>query len=62
MNNVTQAAYEYGEAVRLMNDADVCGAPLPVMAQMRRNVEASKKYLLQCALEHYDSVYDGATE
>ena len=60
MNNVTQAAYEYAEAVRTLESADSCGAPSDMLRKLEAQVNSTHKALLTEALAHFDKTYDGA--
>lgn len=62
MNNVTQAAYEYAEAVRTLESADECGAPSDMLRKLRNQVQTLRGALLNEALAYFDNTYDGVTE
>jgi hypothetical protein len=62
MTTLEQAAYNYGEAVATLRSAESCGVPFSGTRELSKACTEACQILLKLAIEHFDNVYDGATE
>jgi len=62
VNTLEEAAYQYAESVQAVVQANACGLPYEFCDRLRFNAEAALEELKAEAMQHFNNVYDGATE